>query len=551
MPVITFEYDDLKELGIDIDQKTLIDILPMTGSDIEDFDDKTIKVEFFPNRPDQLSVEGVARNLKGFLDIETGMPEYKVKDSGLKVFVDEEIENIRPYISFALIKNIKFNEKKLKQVMEFQEDLHWVIGRDRKKVAIGIHNLDVIEGSFYYKAMKGDEIKFKPLDANEEMDLNEILENHPKGKDYAHLLLNSDKCPVILDKNDNVLSMPPIINGELTKLTENTKNILVDVTGTDEKYVNYALNIICASFGEVGGEIESLEIVYPNKTTVTPNFTPKTKKLHVDATCKNTGLQLTAEEIKKLILKARMNAEILSDNELKVTIPAYRIDILHEYDLIENVAVEYGFKNINPELPQIMTVAKTDNWNTVDNLIRDVLVGLSFQEIMSLMLTNEEKHYNALNLPEEERVQVEQPISQDRTMIRQSLINGLLEFLEDNKHEELPQKIFEIGDVLYISEHAETKIKKKKKVAGAIIHSTANFTEIKSTVAALLNNLGYSMEISPIDHPSFIKGRCAKVDSQLNDETNKISGFFGEISPEVITNFNLEYPVIMFELEVL
>jgi phenylalanyl-tRNA synthetase beta chain len=551
MPVITFEYDDLKELGIDIDQDTLIDILPMTGSDIEDFDDKTIKVEFFPNRPDQLSVEGVARNLKGFLGIEKGMPKYNVKESGFKVFVDEEIENIRPYISFAIIKNVNFNEKKLKQVMDFQEDLHWVIGRDRKKVAIGIHNLDVIEGSFYYKAMGGDELKFKPLDTDIEMDLNEILEEHPKGKDYAHLLADFDKYPVILDNDNNVLSMPPIINGELTKLTENTTNILVDVTGKDEKYVNYALNIICASFAEVGGEIESLEIVYPNRNTVTPDLTPKTKKLHVDATCKNTGIQLDAEEIKELILKARMDAEILSDNELEVTIPAYRIDILHEYDLIENVAVEYGFKNIIPELPQIMTVAKTDNWSDADKLIRDVMVGLSFQEVMSLMLTNEEKHYEALNLPEEERVQVSQPISQDRTMIRQSLINGLLEFLEDNKHEELPQKIFEIGDVLYIDEKAETKIKTSKKVAGAIIHSTANFTEIKSTVASLLNNLGYTMEVSPLNHPSFIKGRCAKLESQLNDKTNKITGFFGEISPEVITNFNLEYPVIVFELELL
>lgn len=551
MPVITFEYDDLKELGIDIDQETLIDILPMTGSDIEDFDDETVKVEFFPNRPDQLSVEGVARNLKGFLGIEKGMPKYNIKESGFKVFVDEEIENIRPYISFAIIKNVKFNEKKLKQVMDFQEDLHWVIGRDRKKVAIGIHNLDVIEGSFYYKAMDGDEIKFKPLDTNNEMDLNEILEKHPKGKDYAHLLEDFDKYPVILDKNDNVLSMPPIINGELTKLTENVTNILVDVTGKDEKYVNYALNIICASFAEVGGEIESLEIIYPNRSTITPDLAPKTKKLHVDATCKNTGITLNAEEIKDLILKARMDAKILSDNELEVTIPAYRIDILHEYDLIENVAVEYGFKNIVPELPEIMTVAKTDKWSDTDKLIRDVMVGLSFQEVMSLMLTNEEKHYKALNLAEEERVQVSQPISQDRTMIRQSLINGLLEFLEDNKHEELPQKIFEIGDVLYIDENAETKIRTSKKVAGAIIHSTANFTEIKSTVASLLNNLGYTMEVNPLDHPSFIKGRCAKVESYLNDETNKIYGFFGEISPEVITNFNLEYPVIVFELELL
>ena len=226
MPVITFEYDDLKELGIDIDQDTLIDILPMTGSDIEDFDDKTIKVEFFPNRPDQLSVEGVARNLKGFLGIEKGMPKYNVKESGFKVFVDEEIENIRPYISFAVIKNVKFNEKKLKQVMDFQEDLHWVIGRDRKKVAIGIHNLDVIEGSFYYKAMGGDEIKFKPLDTNNEMDLNEILEKH-----NIEDILNRGFA--YIEKNNKSIGYNDVnINDEL-KVVMSRGSLIVNVKGKE------------------------------------------------------------------------------------------------------------------------------------------------------------------------------------------------------------------------------------------------------------------------------------------------------------------------------
>ena len=549
MPVITFDYHDLEELGIEISKEKLIDILPMMGSDIEDFDESSIKVEFFPNRPDQLSVEGVARNLKGFLGIEKGMPIYPVKESGIEVFVDEKVSKIRPYISFALIKNVKMGEKKLKQVMEFQEDLHWVIGRDRKKVAIGIHNLDVIEGPFYYNAMGGTDISFKPLESDTNMNLNEILQEHPKGTKYAHLLEKFEAYPVIMDKNDNVLSMPPIINGELTKLTESTQNILVDVTGTDEKAVNYALNIICSSFGEVDGEIESLEIVYPDKTVVTPDFTPKKKKLNVAKTCQYTGLDLDAGEIKELINRARMDAEIISEEELIVIIPAYRVDILHETDLIENVAVEYCFNNIEPYLPDIATIAHENKWYTSDNLLREVMVGLGFQEIMSLMLTNEEKHYDYLRLEEDERVEVSQPISQDRTMIRKSLLNGLMEFLEDNKHEELPQRIFEVGDVLYIDESTETSTLTVKKIAAAVIHSHANFTEIKSTVASFLENIGYEMNLKPFDHPSFIAGRCAQVNGGLIDDKNQIKGFFGEIHPEVITNFNMEYPIVAFEIE--
>ena len=247
MPVITFKYQDLKDLGIDMEKDELIDTLPMMSSDIEDFDDEEIKVEFFPNRPDNLSVEGVARSFKGFIGQEVGFPDYKVEESGEYVTVDEEVAAIRPYIGFAKIDNVDFSGDKLKYIMDFQENLHWVIGRDRKKVAIGIHNADVVNGPFKYIATPKDANAFVPLEKDSEMTPDEILTEHDKGKDYAHLIEDFDKYPLILDKDDNVLSMPPIINGELTKIKEDTHNIIVDVTGTDEKAVNQSLNIICSS----------------------------------------------------------------------------------------------------------------------------------------------------------------------------------------------------------------------------------------------------------------------------------------------------------------
>lgn len=303
MPVITFEYDELKKLGIPLEKDELIRILPMLGSDIEDHDDKTVKVEFFPNRPDQLSVEGVARSLKGFISEETGLPYYPVEESNKKVYIDEEIIKIRPFIGFALIKNVDFTGKKLKQVMDFQENLHWVIGRDRKKVAIGIHNFDAIEDPFYYVGTKKDENSFIPLEHDTKMTPKEILKAYKKGSKYSHLIKGFNRYPLILDKNNNVISMPPIINGELTKITEDTKNILVDVTGTDEKAVNQTLNIICSSFGEVGGKIESLKIEYPDKTITTPNLEPKEKIVHVDTTNKLIGINIKANEVKNFFLK--------------------------------------------------------------------------------------------------------------------------------------------------------------------------------------------------------------------------------------------------------
>ena len=548
MPVITFKYEDLKDLGIDMEKDELIDTLPMMSSDIEDFDDEEIKVEFFPNRPDNLSVEGVARSFKGFIGQEIGLPDYKVVPSNEEVSVEAEVAEIRPYIGFAKIDNVDFTGDKLKYIMDFQENLHWVIGRDRKKVAIGIHNADVVNAPFKYIATPKDANAFVPLEKDSEMTPDEILKEHDKGKDYAHLIESFDKYPLILDKDDNVLSMPPIINGELTKIKEDTKNIIVDVTGTDERAVNQALNIICCSFAEVGGQIKSMDVKYEDKTSTSPDLTPQEMNVHVSTANELIGgTDLNADDIKGLLEKARFDAEIIDENTVKAIIPAYRVDILHEVDIVENIAVQYHINSVEAKLPEINTVAYENNWFSAESTIREVMIGLGFQEIMSLMLTSEEAHYEKMNQEEKPHVQVARPITIDRTMIRTSLINSLMEFLEDNKHEDLPQKIFEIGDVLYLDDTKENKTVSSKKLAAVICHSTANFTEIKSVVTSVLSNLGYSMEIKDSQNKTFIEGRAADVKGM--SDAGSIEGFFGEVSPEVITNFTLEYPVIAFEIE--
>ena len=548
MPVITFKYQDLKDLGIDMEKDELINTLPMMSSDIEDFDDEEIKVEFFPNRPDNLSVEGVSRSFKGFIGQETGLPEYEITESGEEVVVEDDVAKIRPYIAFAKIDNVDFKGDRLKYIMDFQENLHWVIGRDRKKVAIGIHNADAVKAPFKYIATPKDANAFVPLEKDSPMTPQEILEKHEKGVGYAHLIENFDKYPLILDADDNVLSMPPIINGELTKIKEDTKNIIVDVTGTDERAVNQALNIICSSFAEVGGKIKSMKVKYTAKTITSPDLTPQEINVHVSTANELIGgTDLNADDVRQLLLKARFNAEILNDDELKVYVPAYRIDILHEVDVVENIAVQYHINDVEAKLPEINTIAYENNWFKAENTIREVMIGLGFQEVMSLMLTNEKSHYENMKQEEKDHVQVARPITIDRTMIRTSLVNSLMEFLEDNKHEDLPQKIFEIGDVLYLDDTKENKVATSKKLAGLICHSTANFTEIKSVVTSIVSNLGYSMEIADSENPSFIAGRVA--DLKGDSQNGSIKGFFGEISPEVISNFTLDYPVIAFEIE--
>lgn len=546
MPVINFTYQNLNELlGTSIDKGELIDLLPMIGSDIEDYDDENLKVEFFPNRPDHYSVEGIARTLKGFIGTEMGIPHYDLTPSGTSITVDPGLANIRPYTSCALVEGINLDDDKLVQIMEFQEDLHWVLGRDRKKVAIGIHNLDVLTPPFYYKAADPLTTSFVALDTDEKMNLQEILENHKKGRAYAHIIDKFDKYPLLIDSEDNVLSMPPIINGELTKLTADTKNVFVDVTGTDKKAVDHTLNIITTSFAESGAKIKTMDVIYPYETRTLPDLTPKKKVLRVENAQRMIGIDSSRDEIIGMLCRVRLDAEALNEDEIEVSIPPYRIDVLHEVDIIENVAIGYDFRKIRARLPDVATVASEDPHKAFENRVREIMIGYGFYEVMSLMLTSEEQHYQKMNLPEDQRVVVAQPISQDRTMIRKSLLNGLMEFLGDNTHEELPQKIFEVGEVVYLDESAETRTRGVSKLAALVTHSAANFTEIKSLTASLISNLGLQMTVKPLDHPSFIKGRCAEVVTK----GDKVKGFFGEVSPLVISNFNLEYPVVGFELE--
>lgn len=551
MPVIKFTYTDLEELlEMEIDKDELIDLLPMIGSDIEEYDDEGVKVEFFPNRPDYLSVEGVARALKGFLKIEEGIPKYPLEPSGTSITIDPGLKNIRPYTACCLVLNVEFDDDKLPQIMDFQEDLHWVIGRDRKKVAIGIHNLDVIKGPFRYFAADPDEVSFVPLESDEEMTLREILTQHKKGQAYAHLIDQYDRYPLIMDSEDKILSMPPIINGELTKLTSDTRNLFVDVTGTDQQAVERTLNIIATSFAESGATIQTMENIYPDETFIRPDLTPKERTLSLKNAVKLIGIPLTLDMVVESLRKVRFDAEVADEDTVLVKIPPYRADILHEVDIIENVAIGYCFRKIEPELPQVATVAREDPYLEFDQNVREIMNGLSFTEVMSLMLTNEENHFQKMKLQETERVEVAQPISQDRTMIRQSLLNGLLEFLEDNKHEELPQRIFEVGETVFLDGENETRTKGSKKMAAMITHSQANFTEIKSTSDAFINNLGLEMVIDDLDHPSFIRGRCVLLKG-VKKETGEVcvEGFFGEMNPEVIRNFELEYPVVAMEVE--
>lgn len=538
MPVINFSYKDLVHLiGKDIEKEEFLEKFPLIGCEIERVEGDSISIEIFPDRPDMNSVEGIARAARNFFGIERGLKKYKVWKSDIVTYVDETVKEVRPIIVTALVKNVKMSDELISSLMELQEKLHLGVGRNRKKIAIGVHDFDRVKPPFLYKAVDPLSTEFVPLNSTEKMNLKEILERHPKGIEYAHLLEGKELYPVLVDREENVLSFPPIINGVLTQVTPSTRNIFIDITGIDEETAKLALNIICTALAERGGEIYRTKVIEGEKEKVYPALQPSEMRVRKEYAEKIIGLKLSEKEIRESLARMGYDVEV-RDGEIIVKIPAWRGDILHEIDVVEDIAVGYGFDRLKPEQPRHLTYGQPLNRSKLTKKIRMILIGLGFYEVETLTLSNEKDEFERMGLEKGKVIRVENPISGDYTCLRVSLLPSLLKICKVNRHRSLPQRIFEVGYVV------DEKGKNKLHLSFVELDERTNFSRCKSLFEALSRDSGVKMEIKRFNHPAFISGRCAAI-----IYNGKQIGYFGEIHPRTLTNFDLEHPAIALEMD--
>ncbi len=546
MPTIEFSLKDLEKLlgrKVDIEQLKNEGILFVKG-EIESEENGALKVDIKDtNRPDLWSVEGIARELKGHYGIEEGLPRFDVKKSGLIVIVDKKVESVRPKTVCAVVKNLKFDDETIKQMIQLQEKVCQTFGRNRDLAAIGVYDYDKIRGPIRYTTFKPRELKFIPLGFDKEMYLDEILNEHPKGQEYGYLLKGKREYPIFIDKEGNVLSMPPIINSNYTgKVDENTKNVFIEVSGHDITHISVALNVIVTALKERGGEIYSVEVVYGKEKIITPDLSPKKTEMGVENCRKILGIDVSGEEMVKLLKKSRFDAK-LNRNKIEVYYPSYRNDIMDERDIIEEVAISFGYNDIEPEEPKFYTTGNEREIEKFSNKIREICIGLGIQEVLNFTLTSKEDLINAGN--KVKFVEIENPVSSNWCVFRNSLIPGCLRFLSNNKHVEYPQKIFEIGDVLKIDEKRETKTKDERKLSILLTDRVIGYENISSILDSLMRNLGIGYRLKKRNGSErFIEGRCASI--IVNEKT---VGEIGEIYPEVLEKFELEMPVVALELD--
>ena len=552
MPVINLDMDDLSDLmGKKLDTEDLIMRIPMIGADAGTPEGKTLPVEFFPDRPDMFSVEGAARALRYFLATDDELmsmplPDYPVKPSGITMTVDPSVCEVRPFVVGAVVRNVTMSDPLIQSLMDHQEKLHITVGRKRVKAAIGVHDLSKVTPPFRYTTENGDRT-FIPLLKDHPMSLDQILQRHEKGVAYAHILEGKGRYPIIYDKEDEVLSFPPIINGILTAVTEETTDIFIDITGMELRPITMALNILSTAFAERGATIESVEVVYhpeheglAGKTLVCPDLGWKEKTITVDSLNDLLNTELNGEDWILPFKRMGLRAEPSQDGTtLTIAYPAYRADILHDWDIFEDGAIGFGYQNIPETAPKIQTTGGALPIMQTIGKFQRTMVGFGYSEVKSLTLVGERDGYHAMDLPvPKDDIMIHNPITEDHTRLRTSLIPPLLSILRANRHRDLPQQIFEPGIVL-------EKGCNVWKGVGLATHSKAGFTEMKSLINSLIPVFGLEKKssIRQKDHPSFVHGRCAEVVVDGNPV-----GVFGELHPKVITSFELEYPVIAFEL---
>ncbi len=541
MPTIEFSKRDLEALvGESMDDQELEERLTKVKVEVEEIDGDKIEVETTSDRIDLLSVEGIARNLRSHMEMEPGLKKYDMDKGDYEVNVEDV--PVRPHVVTAVLKGVDMNKEAFESLIQLQEKIHGTFGRGRSKVSIGVHDISDIEFPCTYKAVDPTEYRFVPLEKTEDMNLEEILEKHDKGMEYGEIISHSDRWPLIVDSKDQVLSFPPIINGRVTEVTEDSTDLFIDVTGTDLDSVKFAVSVIVTSLAERGGEIEQVKMVSDSRESWTPELSTRKVEVDLEEMQSIIGIDLDKEKTRKYLEKMGYGVED-KEGSIEAIVPPYRADILHQADIAEDVAIGFGYNRIEPEIPNISTMGAEDPMESFMHLVRDIMAGLGYQEIMNPTLSDKKTLLKLLGR-EHELVELDNPVSENYTVCRDVLLPQLLGTLSKNTHNRYPQNIFETADVVLTDNSRPQKARTSKHLSAVSAGKDVNFNSLREEFEGLVEALNVEKDVRATDRPGFIEGRCAEI--VVEEET---VGYIGEIHPRVLNSLGIEMPVAGFEID--
>ncbi|KZO98176.1 phenylalanyl-tRNA synthetase subunit beta [Calocera viscosa TUFC12733] len=595
----TEEFDHLCfEFGIELDEDTTEEVEENIKKGLP-AERPQLKIEVGANRYDLLCIEGIARALRVFLQLDKP-PVYRYRAFGpgekmITATVSKDTARVRPFFAGAVLRNLHFTPRSYESFIDLQDKLHQNICRRRALVAIGTHDLDTITAPFSYEALPQKDIKFVPLNKTQAYTCEELMELYKTDKHlgrYLHITKDLPVHPIIYDTKRQVLSMPPIINSEHTKITLNTRNVFIDVTATDETKLNIVVNIVATMFSEYCSEpftIEPVQIIYPDGTTkITPEITPY--KMTATASYINscTGLSLTATEAAKLIERMSLHTSLSpnSTDEILVEVPPTRPDIMHECDVMEDAAVAYGFNNLKKTFPSTSTVAQPLAIGTLCDIVRRECAQAGWVEVLPLILCSHDENFAWMNRKDDGKtaVRLANPKTLEYQVIRTSLLPGILKTIRENKTHALPLRVFETSDVVVQDPSRESQTRNIRNMGAVWCNKTAGFEIVHGLLDRVMmvleipriretDSAAYGYYIKETQNPTFFPGRAATIHyrpkpdagpqpngksavetiksavSLLVPSANDIElGMLGILHPSVLEKFEIDFPCSALEL---
>lgn len=553
MPGVQFSLTDLESLlgrSVPHEREGLNEIFAFVKGDVDSLEGDQVSIEVKDsNRPDIWAVEGIARVLKRQLGFGKTREVRVTSRSSLKVVIDKRVKPIRPFISTAIVKGLHPTDEMLKGWISLQEKMDQTYGRKRKRASIGLYQADLVASPLSYTVADPDKVEFAPLGTETRSTLRKIVADQPKGQEYGEIISGFHEWPILVDGEEKVLSLPPVINSnDLGRVTTDTKNVLVEVTGTNAETVHNTLKIIVSTLAERGGKIYSCVETYASGTpqrVVSPDLASAQSKLSLFHVNKLLGTSISNKEITRLLEKAGYRVKRISGDTAHVEVPCYRTDIMDSVDIIEDIAIAVDLNKLKPEWPTIWTIGDLAPQTLETERLGEIMIGLGFQETLTYVLTSPETLNEKMQADNHNLVKLANPKMSTHTVMRNWLLPSLLEFLSKNTHVDYPQKIFEVGSSINPDENDQKQVLEERRIAAVTIHSGAGFTEIRSTLDALMKATGRTITIKPGEHPSFLNGRCGAIMAEGQE-----IGVIGEIHPRVLQNWGLSLPAAALEVDV-